>query len=428
MLKGYWKIHLWELLRNENPYEQIKEEEVLEIEPATSLGKDDCLSFPVLRRCGGYDEVTFLFYFSTYSVKTLPRNLQSSCLYLHTVDGKITRAVFLDISKAFDTINHQILLDKLCKYGIRGLPHAWFSSYITNRKQFVKVGNTESSSKTITCGVPQGSTLGPLLFLLYINDLPESSKKLIFRIFDHDTNIFYSSKDPEQLQRVNEELGNVSKYCTANKLSINFKKTHYMLITSPRKKVDVQVSACDIEQKSQIKYLGVFIDDCLKWDAQLQCINNKITKNIGILYKLRVRSFGVIRVRISDQNLSGSVWIMVHQRNLRIHSGHDLASLASDVHEHSTSLFQVGWKVTFPANSGVFVWQVWNMGYWPSVRGNEFYPSSFCCMFGYEDGIEVHKLAKKRTKPISRHSERAGLVNKWFIYGFGEFFLSGHSG
>ena len=222
-------------------------------------------------------------YSTEYAILETLENLKSAI-----DDGKITCAVFLDFSKAFDTINHQILLDKLYKYVIRGLPHAWFSSYITNRKQFVKVGNTESSLKTITCGVPQGSTLGPLLFLLYINDLPESSKKLIFRIFADDTNIFYSSKDPEQLQRViNEELGNVLKYCTANKLSINFKKTHYMLITSPRKKVDVQVSACDIEQKSQIKYLGVFIDDCLKWDAQLQYINNKITKNIGILYKLR---------------------------------------------------------------------------------------------------------------------------------------------
>ena len=116
------------------------------------------------------------------------------------------------------------------KYGIRGLPHAWFSSYITNRKQYVKIGNTESSLKTITCGIPQGSTLGPLLFLLYVNDLPNSSKKLTFRLFADDANIFYSSKNPEELERVvNEELNNVLKYCAANKLSINFKKTNYMI-------------------------------------------------------------------------------------------------------------------------------------------------------------------------------------------------------
>ena len=112
--------------------------------------------------------------------------------------------------------------------GIRGLPHAWFSSYITNRKQYVKIGNVESSLKTITCGVPQGSTLGPLLFLLYINDLPRSSKKLTFRIFADDTNMFYSTRDPEQLQSIiNEELGKVLKFCAANMLSINFKKTNF---------------------------------------------------------------------------------------------------------------------------------------------------------------------------------------------------------
>ena len=109
-------------------------------------------------------------------------------------DQKITCGIFLDFSKAFDTINHHILLEKLYKYGIRGLPHAWFSSYITNREQYVKVGNTESGLKTITCGVPQGSTLGPLLFLLYINDLPKSSKKLTFRIFADDTNMFILQK------------------------------------------------------------------------------------------------------------------------------------------------------------------------------------------------------------------------------------------
>ena len=157
-------------------------------------------------------------------------------------DQKITCGIFLDFSKAFDTINHHILLEKLYKYGIRGLPHAWFSSYITNRKQYVKVGNTESSLKTITWGVPQGSTLGPLLFLLYINDLPKSSKKLTFRIFADDTNMFYSSKDPEQLQSViNEGLGKVLKFCAANMLSINFKKTNYMLFTSPKKKTNIRI-------------------------------------------------------------------------------------------------------------------------------------------------------------------------------------------
>ena len=118
-------------------------------------------------------------------------------------DQKITCGIFLDFSKAFDTINHHILLEKLYKYGIRGLPHAWFSSYTTNRKQYVKVGNTESNLKTITCGVPQGSKL-------QINDLPRSSKKLTFRIFADDTNMFYSPKDPEQLQSVIiEDLGKV---------------------------------------------------------------------------------------------------------------------------------------------------------------------------------------------------------------------------
>ena len=169
----------------------------------------------------------------------------------------ISYGIFLDFSKAYDTINHHILLGKLYNYGIRGLPHAWFSPYITNRKQYVKVGNTESSLKTVTCGVPQGSTLGPLLFLLYINDLPRSSKKLTFRIFADDTNMFYSSKDPEQLQSViNEELGKVLKFCAANMLSINFKKTNYMIITSPKKKTNIRITACNIEQKSQIKYLG----------------------------------------------------------------------------------------------------------------------------------------------------------------------------
>ena len=102
----------------------------------------------------------------------------------------VTCGLFLDFSKAFDTVNHNILLSKLYHYGIRGTPFKWFENYLSNRTQFVKIGNTKSNCETITCGIPQGSTLGPLLFLLYINDLPNCSNKLSFRIFADDTNMF----------------------------------------------------------------------------------------------------------------------------------------------------------------------------------------------------------------------------------------------
>ena len=92
----------------------------------------------------------------------------------------VTWGVFLDFLKAFDTVNHKILLSKLYHYGIRGIPLNWFETYLHNRTQFVKIGSSQSNAETITCGIPQGSTLGPLLFLLYINDLPNCSKNYPF--------------------------------------------------------------------------------------------------------------------------------------------------------------------------------------------------------------------------------------------------------
>ena len=114
----------------------------------------------------------------------------------------VTCGLFLDFSKAFDTVNHDILLSKLYSYGIRGNPLRWFESYLYNRNQVVKISDTISRSQTIICGIPQGSTLGPLLFLLYINDLPNCSSKLLlcFRIFADDTNMFYTSNNLRNLE------------------------------------------------------------------------------------------------------------------------------------------------------------------------------------------------------------------------------------
>ena len=120
-------------------------------------------------------------------------------------NNKYTCAIFLDFAKAFDTVNHLILLAKLEKYGIRGMPLKWFTSYLTNRQQYVSLDDTQSSLQTVRCGIPQGSSLGPLPFLLYINDIPNSSNKLSFRIFADDTNMFTSSSNLKQLETtVNE--------------------------------------------------------------------------------------------------------------------------------------------------------------------------------------------------------------------------------
>ena len=152
--------------------------------------------------------------------------------------GFYTLGVFIDLSKAFDTVDQKILLSKLKYYGITGKYHDWLYSYLTNRRQFVTY---EDSKKTpelkVTCGVPQGSILGPLLFLLYVNDLYKASKVLTPIMFADDTNLFYAHKNLNLLYHtVNSELQKINEWFKANKLSLNLKKTTYSLFHSFYKK------------------------------------------------------------------------------------------------------------------------------------------------------------------------------------------------
>ena len=150
--------------------------------------------------------------------------------YCHTI------GVFLDFSKAFDTINHEMLLYKLSHYGIRGIALKWFESYLYNRQQFVCINNSNSSIKNIGCGVPQGSILGPLLFILYINDFQNSSNLMLFLLFADDSNIFYSHHDSQfLLDTLNTELLSVAEWIKSNKLSLNLDKTNFMLFSNTLK-------------------------------------------------------------------------------------------------------------------------------------------------------------------------------------------------
>ena len=215
----------------------------------------------------------------TDSIKSAIENNNYSC------------GIFLDLSKAFDTVNHQLLLSKLDHYGIRGLVGSWFSSYLNNRKQFVSLGSICSETLPISCGVPQGSVLGPILFLLYINDMSNSSTLLSFHLFADDSNLFYSNKSLLTLEAtINNELLNVYSWLCANKLSLNIEKSNFIIFHTIQKKVhEVSIAINDkpIKQEKQLKYLGVMIDSHMNWKAHISYICNKIKRSIGIISKAR---------------------------------------------------------------------------------------------------------------------------------------------
>ena len=198
--------------------------------------------------------------------------------------------IFLDLSKAFDTVDHNILLDKLNYYGIRGLALDLIKSYLSDSMQYVQYNQTNSIKRNISCGVPQGSILGPLLFLLYINDLANVSKLLTVILFADDSNIFYSHNDPTILTRVlKEETEKLSEWFKANKLSLNLDKRKYMLFKPKQKKarlnINLFINNHDITQVSEIVFWGVVLDQHLSWKPQIAQVVNKISKSIGIIYK-----------------------------------------------------------------------------------------------------------------------------------------------
>ena len=217
-----------------------------------------------------------------------------ACLYdriSSAIENKeYTVGIFIDLSKAFDTIDHHILISKLEHYGVRGSALRWFESYLSGRTQYVEFNVICSESCQIKCGVPQGSILGPLLFLLHINDLCNVSKVVDFILFADDTNKFFSHKDFNLLsETLNSEMCKLTQWCRANKLSINFKKSNFMVFRPRQRRqtldLSIQLDNNKIDCVKETVFLGVILDEHLSWKPHILSVSRRVSKSIGIIYK-----------------------------------------------------------------------------------------------------------------------------------------------
>ena len=250
-----------------------------------------------------------LFYVSQYGFRKIHSTELASVelvdrIRLDIDKGRIPLSVFLDLSKAFDTLDHSIPLKKMNFYGISGIPLQWFSSYLMNRQQLVDYDGTFSSVTILNTGMPRGSILGPLLFIIYMNDIHEASENFHAILHADDTSLFSSlgsfnvslngnNFDKHVLStNINNELRKIQEWLNINKLSLNVSKTKYIIFHNHQRNIDslipdIRINNQAIERVSEFNFLGLTIDAHLSWNAHIQKISNKVAKSIGILNRLK---------------------------------------------------------------------------------------------------------------------------------------------
>ena len=216
---------------------------------------------------------------------------QHNHILLESLSKKqISLLLLIDFSKAFDMVEHTILLRKLEHYGIRGLALKWMTSYPKNRSQFVSLSGVNSSIKHMQYGVPQGSILGPLLFIIYINDLPNIFNRAKFILYADDANIIINGANiADIVQQLNELCNILPNWVISNGLALNLKKTKYMLLSRQNIELpdEFKILNKKIDRVKEVRFLGVIVDEKLNWSAHIKTLKSKMSRYIGILCKIK---------------------------------------------------------------------------------------------------------------------------------------------
>ena len=204
--------------------------------------------------------------------------------------NNVVCGIYLDLRKAFDTVDINILLGKLQCYGISGNAYNMIKSCLTERTQCVQLEGAKSNFLSVEIGVPQGSILGPLLFILYINDFPHVFEHITTYLYADDTALFIEGKDEKKIQNtLNRLMPEIAEWFDANQLSLNTDKTFYQIYTNKKEqvKISLQLAGADIKCFKTIKYLGVFIDDDMKWKTHISKLYTVLCRNIGIINRVK---------------------------------------------------------------------------------------------------------------------------------------------
>ena len=351
-------------------------------------------------------------------------------------NNKFACGIFVDLQKAFDTVNHEILIEKLQHYGIRGITNNWFKSYLTDRKQYVSINGYNSNMKVLRHGVPQGSVLGPLLFILYINDLRFSIKHSNVYHFADDTNLLHINESFKKIQKyLNIDLKNLHKWLLANKIFLNCEKTELIFFHKPRtklpEKIKIKLNGTILNHTHAIKYLGVYLDETLSGDQHCIELSKKLARANGLLAKARHYAPDEIKSMYhalfsSHMNYGSQVWGQTNNASAKKVFLLQKAAMRiitfSDFRVHTNSLFKENNILKFQdyvtLENCLFIFDFFKKALPPCFDNyfktlKEMYPSNVCTR-NSESGYLF--IPRSRSKKYGLNSFKRNAINAWNMF------------